>query len=307
MQSSFTVSTTDDSAASIAVALVQLGDLDGAWKAVECGIEKSGTDRRQRAFWHFRFLRSEVLRLRGLHGEALDYLDSLGSPANDDLVSQTEMCMHRGYNAAILGRYDFADKLLKCAKTLADSAALLELQGEIKVRQAMVAYFRKDYRTSESLYRSVAETQRDKHGWYLFTIARGGVGKSLMAQKRYQDALPWLEQAHDTANSVNARYRASLIAGEMAICYLGLGDSEKALQIHMAEAKFLSNLGALHAFQICLCDIGNVYFYRGDYLTALSYYHRALEIAEEIKASAAIEKCRGNIQLAHERLRRQLR
>ena len=124
-----------------------------------------------------------------------------------------------------------------------------------------------------------------------------------MAQRRFRDALPWLEQALESANSVNARFRASSILGEMAICHAGLGDLERALDIHLANEKFLSEVGALHAYQVCLADIGNVYLQRREYLKAISYYQRALTLAQQIKAPAPVEKWHFNIRLAYERLR----
>lgn len=289
-----------------ALHLVHIGNLGAAWQAADQGIQETGDRRDLRKYWTLRFVRSEVLRLRGQAKEALEYLSSLGSPLREDIESGTRLTMHLGYCSACLGRYEAAHALLNEAQASAQSAELPELQAEITLRQGMLAYLLRDFNSSERLYRSVVNTYGDRFGWYIFCIARGGVGKSLMARREFREALPWLEEAVAMAEAAGSKYLAVTFSGEAGICYLGLGDPDMALQIYIAADRILADLGARHAYQVNLADMGNVYLHKGDYLTAISLYQRALAIAKEIDAPASVEKWSHNIKLAYEKLRQSM-
>jgi len=71
---------------------------------------------------------------------------------------------------------------------------------------------------------------------------------------------------------------------------------EKALETHDAS-------GTIKNYLVVLANIGNVYLYRCNYLTAIEYYRRALELAREIKDPVSINKWSHNIRLAYARLR----
>jgi tetratricopeptide (TPR) repeat protein len=289
-----------------ALDLVHTGDLDGAWRAAEEGIQKTGTERALGAYWTFRFVRAEVLRIRGRPQEALCFLNSVGSPRQQDIEFRAALAMHRGYCSALLGHYRAAEDLLTEADALAASGGCSELQGELTARRAMIAYLQKDYYTSERLYKSVFDVFGEQFGWYLHCIARGGVGKSLMARREFEKALPWLEGAIKTAEAVGAKLLVAGFSGEAAICYTGLGDPDRALKIHMEADKVLAALGARHAYQVNLADMGTIFLQKGEFLTAISHYQRALAIAKEINDPVSIEKWSFNLRLSYAKLSRSM-
>jgi tetratricopeptide (TPR) repeat protein len=90
---------------------------------------------------------------------------------------------------------------------------------------------------------------------------------------------------------------------EMAVCHLGLGDDQKALALFEDALRVNSEAGTVHNYLVVLANIGNVYLHRGDHLTAIDYYRRALELAREIKDPVNIRKWSYNIRLAYARLR----
>jgi tetratricopeptide (TPR) repeat protein len=61
--------------------------------------------------------------------------------------------------------------------------------------------------------------------------------------------------------------------------------------------------GTVANYQVVLANIGNVYLYRNDYLTAISYYRRALALSREIKDPVSIRKWTYNINLAYMKMR----
>ena len=84
---------------------------------------------------------------------------------------------------------------------------------------------------------------------------------------------------------------------------MGLGNDEKALELFRKAECINRELGYIHNYQVVLANIGNVYLYRRDHFTAISYYRRALALAREIKDPVSIKKWTYNINLAYARIR----
>ena len=242
-----------------ALCFLNRGDFDSAWKVAEEGIAVTGTDRCQKAYWHFRFIRARVMNIRGQTEEALHYLESFGSPCDQDIASKANLSMFRGYWLAMLGKHRLAGALLTEAADLASSAELFALQGEVKVRQAMTAYLQQDFKLSHSLYLSVVATQADRCGTYLYSVALCGVGKSLMAQRLFQEALVWFDKSMKVARESGFNLLYAGIFSEIGVCHTGLGELDRALDVHLETDKILYDMGAQQYYQVNLGDTGNVY------------------------------------------------
>jgi len=89
----------------------------------------------------------------------------------------------------------------------------------------------------------------------------------------------------------------------MAVCYLGLGDDHKSLELLEKTMEIQSAAGVTQNYLVSLANIGNVYLHRGDYLRAIDYYRQALSLARDIKDPVSIQKWSHNIRLAYTRLR----
>jgi tetratricopeptide (TPR) repeat protein len=285
-----------------AISFFRRGDVDLAWKVAEEGIHAVGDDRCLSEFWQLRFVRAQVLSLRGQIKESLTYLDSLGNPSSEDTESIVGLTMHRGYLLAMLGHYDSARSLLSKAEALASTSNLLELEGEVRVRQAMLACFERDFSRAQKLYQGVGDTQARKHKGYLYCVALAGVGKTFMARKQYQEALIRFEKSLEVAKLEGFGLLRPVLMGEVGACYLRIGDHERSLAMHFEIDQLLSKSGARRSYPVNLSDIGNVYLEKGDYTTAISYYGRALSIAREIGFAACVDKCGSGIRLAHAKL-----
>ena len=287
----------------LALSLLERGQLDLAWCAADQGIASVGSDRRQRVFWQFRFIRALVLVSRGRTHEALSYIESLGKPCDEDADSAVSLLMYRGYWLGIIGSYRLSLELLSDAETIASASNLFGLQGQIRVRQALVHYLLGDFAESRELYQSVLDTHGNKCGSYLYAVALGGIGKAVMAMGMFEEALLWLDKASEIARTSGFEILLAGDLSEIGVCYTGLGNLKKALEVHRLAEKILIGIGAMQPYQVNLADIGNVYLHKGDFLTAISYYRRALAIAEQIKHPASIEKWNYNIRLAYVKLR----
>jgi tetratricopeptide (TPR) repeat protein len=87
---------------------------------------------------------------------------------------------------------------------------------------------------------------------------------------------------------------------------MGLGDPDRALKIYMEADKVLAALGARHAYQVNLANMGAVFLHKGEFLTAISHYQRALAIAREINDPVSIEKWSFNLRLSYAKLSRSM-
>lgn len=124
-----------------------------------------------------------------------------------------------------------------------------------------------------------------------------------MIQEHYKEAMPWLEESLKIFENVEARLEIAMVWGELAVCYLGMEEDEKAMELFRKAESVNHECGAVHNYQVVLANIGNVYLYRRDYFTAISYYQRALALAREIKDPVSVKKWTRNINLTYARIR----
>jgi tetratricopeptide (TPR) repeat protein len=187
------------------------------------------------------------------------------------------------------------------SEALASRAGLTELLGDIHLSEAFIFFRRKDYVSSAALFRSVLSISSQSRSWYFQGYGLWGVGKNLMIQEHYEEALPWLNQSLQVFEVAEARLAVAMVWSELAVCYLGLGDDENAMDLFRKAAQVTYECGVVHNDQVVLANIGNVYLHRRDYFTAISYYRRALELAREIKDQ--VKKWTRNINQAYARIR----
>jgi tetratricopeptide (TPR) repeat protein len=115
--------------------------------------------------------------------------------------------------------------------------------------------------------------------------------------------MPWLNESLAIFGGVGAQLSVAMVFSELAVCHLGLGDDERAMRLLRDAERMNRDAGAIHNYQVVLANIGNVYLYRRDHFTAISYYQRALALAREIGDPVSTKKWTRNINLAYARIR----
>jgi tetratricopeptide (TPR) repeat protein len=286
--------------------LLRRDDLEGASRIAEDRLDRIEDQGNNPAIWRLRFVRAEIMRLRGHTEEALKYLESRASvypPEASDAESLIGLLMHGGYCCGLLGRYQRSHLLLAEAEDKAGRASLLDLLCEVYQRQAMIFFRQQDYSSSDRIFRTILKLADKVGGWYFRGNALWGIGKNLMIQEHYREAMPWLHESLEVFESVGARLSIATVWGELAVCHLGLGDDEKALELFQKAAQRDIEAGAIHNYQVALANIGNVYLHRRDYLSAISYYRQAVTFAREIGDPLSIKKWTYNIKLAYAKIR----
>ncbi len=288
----------------IAIEALRIGELNNAWNAAEEGI-RINQDRSSKEFWEYRFVRAEILRIRGRFEEALGFLEVTGAPPEQHAHLLATWKMHCGYCLGFLGRYIRSRQLLQEAESEINVLGGPDLRFEVLLRQAMISFLEGDYTNSDRIYRVALEECKRTDDWYIHSAVRAGVGKILMIQREFAAAIPWFRDALRIAEQKHAKYAVAGLWSELAVCELGLGDPGKALKLFQDAERVNLELGALPNYQVCVANIGNVYFATGDYPTAITHYQRALKLANEIKDPVSIKKWSHNIEMAFAKLTEQ--
>jgi len=283
--------------------LLRGDNLEGARQVAEDAIKDAENP------WPYRLILLDLQRLRGQQQEALQELESLeqlNPPGVDDLESWIGIKKLRGYYSGLLGRYKVSHQLLEEAESMARHPNLIESLAEVHQCQAMIHFLQQNYVESDRVFRQILELSSQIGGWYFRANALWGIGKNLMIQTHYEQALPWLQEALKIFQGAGAQLAIAVVWEEMAVCQLGLGNDQSSLELlRRAEAVQLK-AGSIANYQVVLANIGNVYLHRNDYSTAISYYQRALTIAREIKDPVSIRKWTYNTNLAYMRMRTEI-
>lgn len=285
----------------IAIEALRVGELESAWNAAEEGIRVTHDDT-SREFWEYRFVRAEVLRIRGRFQEALGFLEATGAPPEQRADLLAAWKMHCGYCLGLLGRYERSKQLLQEAEREANLLGLPELRCQVLLRQAMIAFLQQDYANSDHIYRIVLDECRELGDWYIHSAGLAGVGKVLMILREFAEAIPWLRDALKIVEQKQAKYAIARLWSEIAVCELGLGHPAEALKLFQDAERVNLELGALPNYQVCVANIGNVFYETGDYLKAIAHYECALKIAREIKDPVSVSKWSHNIEMAFAKL-----
>jgi tetratricopeptide (TPR) repeat protein len=281
--------------------LLRLGDLNGAENAADREVARLEGGGSSECVWRSRMVCAELRALRGDVEGSLSYLEGFSPPTNATDCARLRML--QGSYEGSLGHYRRADQLLSEAETLARYENAAELLGEIDLSRGFIFFLQKNYFASEKSYREALKVGGQAGGWYLRGHGLWGVGKTRMIRTEYEEAIPWLEESLAIFEAAGARLSIALVWGELGVCRLGLGRDEEAMELFRKAEMVNRDAGFVHNYQVVLANIGNVYLYRRDYFTALSYYRSALWLAREIKDPVSVKKWSYNINLAYARLR----
>lgn len=300
----------NESAYQTARDLIRLCDYDGAIRIVDAELQRCEDRGFSAEVWSLRFSRADLIRLRGHTEEALEYLSAKVvefPPENSDIPSIIKLKKTRAYCLGMLGKYALSDGLLEEAERLARDSGSLELLCEVWHCQAWFLYVRHDFVSSDCLFREILRASEQIGGWYFRAIGLWGVGKNIMMRGHrgkdtllLKEALPLFEESHDLFAAAG---RQMFAWGDMAVCYLDLGDDKKSLELLESVLPVYAEAGWVHSYQVTIANIGNVYRIRGDYLRAIEYYRCAVEYAREIKDPVSIQKWNRNIRLSYSLIR----
>ena len=124
-----------------------------------------------------------------------------------------------------------------------------------------------------------AEHERDP---YLQAWARLDLGFRRAGLSRFDEAIPFLDAARESALQCGAKSFLAGTLGNLGWCYFMLGDIDRA-QYALTRAEALSGqIGVREVQHRWLGELGNVYMIQGDLDRAATYQQRAAALARDV-------------------------
>lgn len=182
-----------------------------------------------------------------------------------------------------LSEFGAAGRLLDQAARLAPDSGDPILVGSLDLGMGNLRGLMEDPSGAERHYRKALELAVAQGDLYLRANATGGLGFNLLKNSRFDEALPWFEQALGLAEEAGARLSVANMLGNLGRCYYGLGDFDKAAQLLSRAADLAGEIGDVYRRQGWLGALGDAAFYgRGDSQQATPYYRQALAGARQL-------------------------
>jgi CHAT domain-containing protein/tetratricopeptide (TPR) repeat protein len=137
-----------------------------------------------------------------------------------------------------------------------------------------------DFKTGEAYYRAALSGAEGLHDPYWIAWARMGLGYNRAKAARFDEAIPFLEDARDRAQRIGAKALVAGSLGNLGWCYVSLGDLDHAMDAYSRAEALSEKIGWRDVQHRWLTSIGNIYMVWGDLDRAAGYQQRALAIAQ---------------------------
>jgi CHAT domain-containing protein len=252
--------------------------------------------------WRFRLLNAEVHIARGRAADARTLVEAPVPPDAGELLEARRLKI-LGHAALNLGEYEEAARWLEAASRATEATALPRLALEIEVLRGLLLIRTNSQEAGETVTRAAYAKAVEQNDDYWQAAAANNLGFERMRAFRYDEAIPFLEQALHAAESAGAQRFSAASLANLGLCYYRIGDFDRALAFLQRAAESQEQIGALAGLQSSIGEIGNVHLIQGHPDRAVPFYQRALALARS-SAPADAAKWAGNLARAHAELKR---
>src|ERR1035441_9504155 len=226
--------------------------------------------------WKFRLVCAEDLISLSRVKEARALLETAGSPSDASL--QARLAMDRARVASSLepeGKRKLMRDALQAALASRDTALICT----VRLRLGALAPSFSEAEAYDRAALADAEHERDP---YLQAWARLDLGFRRAGLSRFDEAIPFLDAARESALQCGAKSFLAGTLGNLGWCYFMLGDIDRA-QYALTRAEALSGqIGVREVQHRWLGELGNVYMIQGDLDRAATYQQRAAALARDV-------------------------
>ena len=226
--------------------------------------------------WKFRVLCAENLLSLSRAKEARPLLEAAGSPS--DARVRARLTLDRARVAVAL-QPGQAPQLMQEAVRQAVASGDSALICMAKLRLLELVSGPAEAETGSRALLADAGHLRDL---YLQTWAGLDVGFFRAQAARFDEAIPFLDQARESGQRCGAKSLLSMVYGNLGWCYLMLGDIDRAQESYTRAEALSQEIGARDAQQRWLGAIGTIYLRRGDLAQAAAYQQRAADLARAV-------------------------
>ncbi len=226
----------------------------------------------------FRLLAAEALLEAGKLDEAIEQLKAhSASPSPDFAVRSKTLAARR---ALALSDMNQAARLLEEAAKLATTYQRQDLALEASLLGAQLAGRQGRLADSEASYRNGRATARSLSDPYREAIAANGLGMLRLIQSRFDEAIPYFEEARILYSQGASKHWSAVAAHNLGLCYTQLGDFEKA-QALREEALRITRPSLLRAN--ALGESGTMHLLQQEPARAIELYRQARDMARDLQ------------------------
>jgi tetratricopeptide (TPR) repeat protein len=223
--------------------------------------------------WKFRLLAVEDLTKISRAPEARSLLETAGAPLSPGLVARLKM------NRAKLAGGSVERDLLREALPLAlashdpDIICMVELYlGEAVQDPAEAAIH------TAAAFAAAGQA----HDAFLLAWVQLARGYNSLRFSRFDEALPYFDEALATGRRCGARMLIGGIIGDQGYCYFRLGDLDRAMNALTQAESLAASLGQTGLRLRWLVDMGLVYFAKGDFDKAAELEQQSVKLSGDI-------------------------
>jgi CHAT domain-containing protein/tetratricopeptide (TPR) repeat protein len=226
--------------------------------------------------WKFRLVGAEDLIYLNHVQDAGAMVQSAGSPSDASL--QARLKLGRARVAVKLGSGNGLN-LMRDALQAALASRDTAVTCMVRLRLGEIAT---GYSEGAAYIRAAladAEHERDP---FLLAWARLDLGFTLAKASRFDEAVPVLELARQTAQQCGAKSMLAASFGNLGWCYIMLGDIDRSQDYYSRAEALSAQIGNKDFQQRFLGALGAIYMRRGDLDRAAAYQQRAANMAQEV-------------------------
>jgi len=238
--------------------------------------------------WRFRLLEGEILTQMGKDDEAGALLSQSLPSGSDFTTLEFRRRMLQGYLLSFSQDQTKAQagrKLLDDAYLQADKLGLRGLLPEMEILEGKL-FRASDPEKARALFLKAKGHATEQRDQYNEAAALNDLGMLTANRSRYDEAIPYFEQALDRAKRVDARQTVTSAYTNLALCYTQLGAYDRALKLQKEALAWLGTGDSPVVRLSLLGEMGRTLELNGERPEAIKYYRQALALARNLKGGS---------------------
>jgi CHAT domain-containing protein len=244
--------------------------------------------------WRFRLLRCEVLVMSRRPEEVMAQLAEPIPPVPAYAPLAARKFMLEAQAQSMLGHPAEAEALLNQAHQVAEAAGAEDVVLDIEIIQGPIVGQRHGSDEAERIMVRALARARAAHSAFSEANVLLNLGVIRMRKHRYDEAAGLFEQASLVSGS-GFQVLYSVAQNNLAMCYLSLGEHDRAIRIQLDAIARYESSGAKFYLPDALGAAGESYISKGELPKAIPYLQRALNLATEINRPANAAVWAGNL------------
>ncbi|REJ53927.1 MAG: tetratricopeptide repeat protein [Microcystis aeruginosa DA14] len=238
--------------------------------------------------------------LRSAHQLALDYyLAHLPVPPWESLEDLKEY-LEAFHHAGELGEWQLAYDILNEDQKNKSVNSFLGLQGFYRKQGEEKNKSVNSFLDLQGFYRKQADLYEEiiagsQREQVCYRNSLNRLGICFLNLGQYEKAIAYHQQSLEISEAMGDQQEVAISLGNLGNCYNCLGQYEKAIAYHQQSLEISEEIGYRQGVAISLGNLGNCYNCLGQYEKAIAYHRQCLYISKEIEDWQGVASSLGNL------------